>query len=87
MERNTKTEIRELKPGDRFYKAADRKKEVWEKVEDNAKQTRYQTYSHFAKRDGDKFSQAFKSDTLVIFLRNNIAQTSPKESFGQKSTS
>jgi L-rhamnose mutarotase len=71
MERNTATTIYDLQPGDRFYKANDKKKDVWEKVEHTMKQTNYQTYSHFAKREEDKYALAFKSNTQVIFLRNN----------------
>lgn len=75
MERNTQTTIKNLKPGDRFYKVTDKKKEVWQKVVCEVKVTKYQTYSNFAKRDIDQSSQAFKSETEIIFLRTNIPQT------------
>jgi hypothetical protein len=70
MERNTKTAIYNLQIGDRFFKLNDKKKEVWEKVGHHIKQTKYQTYSNFAKRDYERFASAFKSDTEVIFLRH-----------------
>lgn len=71
MQRNTRTTIEALKEGDRFYKLCDRAKEVWTKVPSAAKQTGYQTYKHFALKDGDhpKYPQAFKNDTPVVFLR------------------
>ncbi|HEY9362183.1 MAG TPA: hypothetical protein VIQ00_02895 [Chitinophagaceae bacterium] len=72
MERNTKTIVNNLAIGDRFLKVNDKKKEVWEKVPHEAKQTKYQTYSHFAKRDYERFPSAMKSDTQVIFLRNKM---------------
>lgn len=74
MKRNDVVEIRELKIGDRFIKAGDKSKTVFEKLEHETKITKYQTYSHWAGVDGSKFPQAFKSDTLVVFLRNkNVA--------------
>jgi len=71
MQRNTRTTIEALEEGDRFYRLGDRGKEVWMKVESAAKQTGYQTYKHFALKDGGnpKYPQAFKNDTPVVFLR------------------
>lgn len=70
MERKTQTTVGELKIGDRFYRCQDKKKEVWQKVEHKVKQTGFQTYSHFAKRDADLHPQPLKKDTQVIFLRH-----------------
>lgn len=75
MNRNDVAEIRDLKIGDRFYKAGDKDKTVYEKVEHDTKITKYQTYSHWGAIDGmDKFPCAFKSDTMVVFLRNKTEQ-------------
>ena len=70
MNRNTPTTIGQLKIGDRFHKAGDKKKEVWQKVEHKVKVTDYQTYGHFAKKDNEKFATPFKKETQVIFLRH-----------------
>ncbi len=72
MERNTATTIDKLKPGDRFYVANDKKKEMFEKVAHEVKKTNYQTYKHFGKKDNEKFPVAFKNDTRIIFLRSKI---------------
>lgn len=70
MERNTQTEVKNLKPGDRFYKLNDKKKLVLEIVEAKAKATQYQTYSVFAKRDNQLYGEPMKSNTMVVFLRH-----------------
>jgi hypothetical protein len=70
MERNTPTTIGELQIGDRFYKCSDKKKQVWEKVESEVKQTHFQTYRHFAKQPGMRFPQPMNKATAVIFLRH-----------------
>lgn len=75
MERNIQTTIGDLQPGDRFYVLTDKKKLVWQKVESQTKITRFQTYSHFAKKDGIKYPQAFKKSTVVVFLRHTILIT------------
>lgn len=72
MERNTQTTIGELKAGDRFYFIKDKKKMVWQKVEQKAKQTYFQTYSNFARQDGQKYEQPFKRLTGVVFLRHTL---------------
>lgn len=84
MERNTKTTIYHLQIGDRFYKCNDKSKTIYEKVQQEAKQTYYQTYRHFgicaAFADDTRISEqakkaafkSFKSDTEVIFLRHKI---------------
>ncbi len=72
MERNTRTTIGALEDGDRFYLLADKRKEVWTKVARAIKKTGYQTYGHFAIKDGGnpKYPQAFKKETSVVFLRH-----------------
>lgn len=74
MERNTPTTINQLRIGDRFYKAADKKKEVWQKVEHTVKITKYQTYAHFALKDGTRHPEAISKTTAIIFLRNTNTQ-------------
>lgn len=70
MESKTQTTIGELQPGDRFYFLKDKKKTVWQKIEHEVKRTHFQTYSNFAKQDGQKYEQPFKRLTEVIFLRH-----------------
>ena len=70
MERNTNTTFSELKEGDRFYKANDKKKCVWEKqlifvMSKNA-------HKEVAIKDSSRFSEAIKYDTEVIFLKSKI---------------
>lgn len=84
MERNSVTTISKLKLGDRFYKAGDKNKKVLEKFDHAVKQTRFQTYSHFAVpasvidtlKPGHEvlssYIMAMKSDTELIFLRHKI---------------
>ncbi|WP_442795334.1 hypothetical protein [Pelobium manganitolerans] len=72
MERNQITEIKNLAPGDRFYKLTDKTKKVYQKVQAKTKTTQYQTYSHFATARGEKFPQPFKSNTAVVFLRSAL---------------
>ena len=71
MERNTVATIRELEIGDRFYKSGDKNKVVYEKVDHEATQTHFQTYSNFATTASDPFPKAFKGHTKVVFLRHN----------------
>jgi hypothetical protein len=73
MERNTKTTMYHLQIGDRFYKVNDKKKIVYTKVESETKRTHFQTYKHFALKDGERFPDAIKSTTEVIFLRHKEA--------------
>lgn len=70
MERNTITTVGELHIGDRFYKASDKKRVVWEKVESEIKRTYYQTYKHFAITPGERFPVAMNKDSKVVFLIN-----------------
>lgn len=70
MQKNTVTDITSLVPGDRFYKAADAKKEVWEVVEHDGKKTKFQTYNYFAKRDQDRYPSAINRNTQLVFLRH-----------------
>ena len=77
MERNTQIEFGRLIIGDRFYKANDTKKTVWEKVQGDVKKTYFQTYRHFAvKADEINYINAhpvaMKATTIVIFLRNRF---------------
>ena len=68
--RNTFVEVQNLRIGDRFYLANDKKKQVWQKVEGEVKQTAFQTYVHFVKKDSERFAVAIKKETKVIFLRH-----------------
>ncbi len=70
MERNTLTTIYHLKPGDRFYRHGDKNKDVWQKVEHETKTTGFQTYTHWAKKDGQKHPAPMKAATPVVFLRS-----------------
>ncbi len=71
MERNTKTLIKELQIGDRFYKCRDKNKIVFEKVYEPFKRTNYRTYANFAKTDVQLRGVPMNGDTEVIFLRHN----------------
>jgi len=68
MERNTNTTIYHLSIGDRFYKANDPQRLVWEKVEPEIKGS----LLHWAKKDNHLFASTFRSNTEVIFLRSKI---------------
>lgn len=70
MERLTQTEVKNLLPGDRFYKASDKSKTVLEIVPEKVKRTQYQTYTVFAKRDNQMHPDPMKSNTQVVFLRH-----------------
>jgi|GEM_PF-1564275 len=70
MERNTLTTAKMLQIGDRFYIAKHRKKIIMQMVKGEIKKTYYQTYRYWCQADGDKYPQAIKGDTQVIFLRN-----------------
>lgn len=70
MERNTLTTIKEVQIGDRFYKVGDPKKTLYTLTEAEPQKTFFQTYKHFAVKDGEKHKQAFKAFTQVVFLRN-----------------
>lgn len=72
MEKNTLTTVDKLQIGDRFYKAGDRKKELWTKVEAQKKVTYFQTYVHWAKKDKEVHPQALKANSPVIFLRHAL---------------
>lgn len=81
MERNTVTNIARLQIGDRFYKANDKHKIVFEKVEHETKKTAYQTYKHWAVEAKycrgtltadqiEMYAKPINSATEVIFLRH-----------------
>ena len=81
MERNDKTTMYRLRPGDRFYKLADKKKTVFEKVEHETKKTHFRTYKHWAidakycrgtltPDQIEMFGKPINGDTEVIFLRH-----------------
>ncbi len=71
MEPKTATIARNLKVGDRFYKAKDRNKSVLEMVPHETKKTIYQTYKFWCQGDYDKHPTPINGDTPVIFLRHN----------------
>ena len=78
MERNTITTMRELQIGDRFYKASNKKKTVYERVEHETTKTKYQTYQYWAVEGCfqltttsiERFAKAFTGSTEVVFLRH-----------------
>jgi hypothetical protein len=70
MKRNELTTVDKLRIGDRFHKAGDQKKKVWTKVENETKVTNYQTYKHWGLPDGEKWPQALKGNSPVVFLRH-----------------
>lgn len=78
MERNTVTTMRELETGDRFYKCADKKKTVYEKVKHETTKTKYQTYQYWAMEGSvlqtsaniERFAKAITGSTEVVFLRH-----------------
>ncbi len=70
MERNTKTQVKNLVIGDRFYKASDGKRTVLQIVPGEVKVTKYTTYDVWCKADADLHKQAMKSNTQVVFLRH-----------------
>lgn len=63
MERNTLTSIENLKIGDRFYKALDKKKEVWEYIS-------YSNKKYHCKRDNELHPTPFSGLMAVRFLRH-----------------
>jgi hypothetical protein len=71
MQKNTATKFFRLQVGDRFYKASDRGRKVYEVVEAEKKVTSFRTYSYWAVADGSDELTAFKGDTSVVFLRHN----------------
>lgn len=70
MNRGTLTIIEKLQVGDRFHRAGDQKKVVWTKVEHQTKVTNYQAYKHWAVKDGERYPQALKHNSPVVFLRH-----------------
>lgn len=73
MQKFTTTHFYKLIPGDRFYKAKDKSKKVFEVVEAEKKVTPFRTYSYWAKQDGSDVVTAFAGNTEVVFLRHNEA--------------
>lgn len=72
MERNTITTIDNLQLGDRFYKVADSKKELFTKVHVKPLKNKYTCLKHGAIKDGEKFPVHFKTDTKLVFLRSTV---------------
>lgn len=70
MDRGTLTSIMELKAGDRFYRAKDKKKHVFTMIEHEKKVTYYRTYRFWAQQDGFLHPQSFNGTTEVVFLRH-----------------
>ncbi|HVZ95420.1 MAG TPA: hypothetical protein VG847_00990 [Chitinophagaceae bacterium] len=87
MERNTLTTMSQLKIGDRFFKANDKHKNVFEKIDHLVLRTYFQTYTHWAisasvldvfilnENTIARHARAFKSDTPVIFLRHKPVES------------
>lgn len=79
MKRNDLVTVVELKIGDRFYKATDKKKTVFEMVVGEKKQNHFRTYKYFCceadliERNPimkDRSYKAINKDTQVVFLRH-----------------
>lgn len=81
MERNTMTIAGCLQAGDRFYKAADKEKKVFQMIQHKTTVTQWQTYKYWCLPAGiadrnpnentvARFAEAIKRDTQVVFLRN-----------------
>lgn len=82
MERNEITTVEFLKPGDRFYKKADKKKKPMQMVLSDSKQTQFRTYKFFCCAtdiiDNKLMTENLKKrqyqpilkDTVVVYLRN-----------------
>lgn len=70
MKRFELTTAGALQIGDTFYKATDKTKSVYERIEGEAKKTQYATYGVTARKHGNKFAEPMKSNTKVVFLRH-----------------
>ena len=73
MTRNTKTTINDLKPGDRFYKFGDKKKEVFEKVDPLEPVGNWAVEAKYMSLPPDRISvltKLIRFQTEVIFLRS-----------------
>jgi hypothetical protein len=82
MTRNQLTTAGSLQVGDRFYKLGDKKKEVFQMIAHEAKQTHFRTYKLFCcpaiAMDNKLMSQKLKDyqikpiikDTKVVYLKN-----------------
>ena len=70
MERNTQTTVRQLKIGDRFFKASDKKRIPWQMVEADMKKTYFKHYHYWAKLDNCTKPEPLDGATKVVFLRN-----------------
>lgn len=70
MKRFEVTTAGALQIGDTFYKAADKAKTVFERIDGEAKKTQYVTYGVTARKHGSKFPEPMKSNTKVVFLRH-----------------
>ena len=73
------TTVDQLQIGDRFYKAGDQKKKVWTKVHHETKVRNYQTYKHWGLPDGEKWPQALKGNSPVVFLRSAMESAAKSE--------
>ena len=72
MDRNTPTTVDQLQTGDRFFKAADKKREMWTMlpVLVKPKKTFYKTYKYQANKDGAPHPDYMNGNTKVIFIRH-----------------
>ncbi len=70
MEANTRTEIKNLLIGDRFYLVKDRNRTLHTKVQGKPFVTKYYTYTHYSRADGAPHPDRHKDNTLVHFLRH-----------------
>lgn len=77
MERGDLADVKDLKPGDRFYKQADKKANVLQMVAHAPKSTRYKTYKHWCcpvmyigTDYEDRNTVAVDGSTKAVFLRS-----------------
>lgn len=81
MIKNEVTTVSNLQIGDRFYFQNDKNKVVWEKIEQEAKNTHFRTYNHFAiigsyadriacPKRRNQHSKGIMSSTKVVYLRS-----------------
>lgn len=70
MKRNELTIAGALAIGDTFYKASDKTKKVFERIEGETKQSAFAMYNVTAHKHGSKVPEAMKSNTAVVFLRH-----------------
>lgn len=84
MEPRTLTTISQLKPGDRFYRAKDKHKKVFQLIDHEPHRTSWRTYKFWCMpadiidrpvTSKDAYAQAINKDSEVVFLRHNATNS------------